>query len=500
MADGLPSLTHRVAKGASWMVLMRFSIRSIGIVSTLILARLLVPEDFGIVAVATLIFGVVEIMGQFGFDYAIIRDMEAKRPEYDTAWTLKILRGLAVGLLLVGSAPFVADFFGDYRIENVIYVLAAAALIDSLQNIGIVDFRKNLQMHREFNFRVWRKVVSFVVTIALAFILRSYWALAVGIFADRATGFFASYIMSKYRPRLSLERWRKLLGFSVGVLIHNVLWYARENVGRAVIGRILDTASLGIYSVAKDLAQLPSSELVLPIQAALVPGYARIVNESGALASAYVRTFSTVLMIAAPAGIGLALLAEPFVLTVLGGKWEAAVPVLQILAFHGTMQVSYASAGGVLLALGKPRILVYLSLSALAYGIPMMIFGTQWYGLEGAAWAMVIITAINGPITAFVVSRTINVRFGVLATAIWRTILSLAAMSAFVLLLLRYWPDVPVLNHPVAMLLGGAAGGAIAYIATHLGLWLLSGRPRSAEAEVLRLAGPYLPARFRLVD
>ncbi|MBL26754.1 MAG: hypothetical protein CMM50_04275 [Rhodospirillaceae bacterium] len=500
MADSQPSLTHRVAKGASWMVLMRFSIRSIGIVSTLILARLLVPEDFGVVAIATLILGVVEIIGQFGFETAIIRDMKAERPDYDTAWTMKILRGVVVGSILAGSGPFVAAFFGDPRVENVMYVLAAASFLDSVQNIGVVDFRKNIQMHREFNFRVWRKVVSFVVTIVLAFVMKSYWALVFGIFADRATGLVASYMMSKYRPRLTLVRWRKLLGFSVWVLVHNVLWYARENVGRAIIGRILDSASLGVYSVAKELAQLPTSELVLPIQAALVPGYARIVNNPSALASAYVRTFSTVLMIAAPAGIGLALLAEPFVLTVLGASWESAVPVLQILAFHGTMQVSYASAGGVLLSLGKPRILVYLSLSALTYGIPMMIFGTQWYGLEGAAWAMVVMTAINGPITAFIVSKTIKVRYGTLAVSIWRTIVSLAAMSGVVLLLLRYWPDLPVLNHPVVQLLAGAAAGAITYVVIHLGLWWLCGRPRSAEAEVLRLAGHYLPARFRLAE
>jgi lipopolysaccharide exporter len=488
VTDEQPSLTHRVATGAGWMVLMRLGVRGIGVISTLILARLLVPEDFGLVAIATLVFGVVEAAGQFGFEIALIRDVSSGRDEYDTAWTLTILRGLAFALILVCLAPLVADFFGDPRVKPLVYVLAAAAALDGFKNIGIVDFRKNMQFHREFSFQLWIKVIGLSITIVLAIIYRNYWALVIGTFGSRAGGVLLSYAMSRYRPKFSLSRWRRLLGFSIWILFRNISLYARDNIDKGVVSRILDAASLGIFTVAKELADLPTSELVYPIQAALLPGYARLGNDSAALSDAYIRTFSAVLMIAAPVGIGLALLAEPFVLVLLGERWRAAIPIFQILALHGAMRVSYTSAGAIFLALGKPQILAYLALATILYGTPILIAGTWWYGLSGAAWATVAITAIGAPLTAGFTSRHVGIGLVRMVTAIWRTGFSLVAMCLVVWVLLRYLPMHGLSGYPAMRLVTGAVAGASTYAGLHLGLWKLSGAPRSAEAELFKVA------------
>ena len=175
------AVNRSMAKGAAWMVSMRLAIRFIGMISTIILARLLVPADFGLVAMATMIYGFIETMSQFGFDVVLIQKQDADREYYDTAWTLSIIRGLVTALILFAGAGFAADFFGDQRLVHIIYVLCFVASISNFANIGIVDFRKDMHFGKDFQYLVGVKLCSFIVTLVLAFTLRTYWALVIGI-------------------------------------------------------------------------------------------------------------------------------------------------------------------------------------------------------------------------------------------------------------------------------------------------------------------------------
>ena len=139
MTDATSGLGRRMAKGAAWTILMRLSIRSIGLVSTVILARLLVPEDFGLIALATLVLGLLEVVAEFGFNLALIQNQTAGRDHYDTAWTLSVLRGVAVALALLALAQPAAAFFGEPRLATVLYVLAFAPAIEGVANIEVLE-------------------------------------------------------------------------------------------------------------------------------------------------------------------------------------------------------------------------------------------------------------------------------------------------------------------------------------------------------------------------
>src|SRR5262245_62019111 len=158
----------KMARGAAWMVLMRIGERGLGLLSTLLLARLLVPADFGLVAMATSILGVLEVMGSFGFDLALIQNQRAERRHFDTAWTLTVVYGLVSGVLVVILAVPASHFFGDPRLQAILYLFAVAALVQGFENIGIVAFQKELDFRRDFNFRMLKKIVGFLVTITLA--------------------------------------------------------------------------------------------------------------------------------------------------------------------------------------------------------------------------------------------------------------------------------------------------------------------------------------------
>ncbi|MHA1568797.1 MAG: oligosaccharide flippase family protein, partial [Alphaproteobacteria bacterium] len=206
--------------------MMRFGIRVIGLVSTVILARLLVPEDFGLVALATVLAAGLAVFSEFSFDVALIQNQNAQRIDYDTAWTLSIIRNGLIAALLVALADPAAAFFGDSRLEEILYWLALGTFIEGFQNIGIVDFRKNLVFSKDFAFMTSAKLVSFSVTIVLAFFWRDYWALIAGILAGNCARVVLSFILHDFRPVLALKAWRPILSFSKWLLMNNILSFA----------------------------------------------------------------------------------------------------------------------------------------------------------------------------------------------------------------------------------------------------------------------------------
>ena len=186
-------LNKKMARGAVWMALLRFTVRSIGLISTMILARLLVPADFGLVAMATSIMAFLELATAFRFDIPLIQNQNAEDRHFDTAWTLNALFGVGLTVLLLILAYPAAEFFREDRLFAVINVLAFGFLITGFENIGVVNFRKQLDFRKDFVLLLAKKLVGFCVTIPLAFALRSYWALVAGIVVGNAIGVAITY-------------------------------------------------------------------------------------------------------------------------------------------------------------------------------------------------------------------------------------------------------------------------------------------------------------------
>jgi O-antigen/teichoic acid export membrane protein len=214
-----------MAHGAFWMVLFKLLERSIGLVSTVILVRLLLPADFGLVAMATSIIAVLELLGALNFDAALIQNPNAERRHYDTAFTFNVLFGSVCALLLLLLAWPAAGFYNEPRLTPVIAWLALSTWIGGFENIGVVAFRKNMRFDQEFKFLLAKKLIAFAVTVSLAFALRSYWALVVGMVTSRACGVVISYFSQAYRPRLTLSARHELLHFSRWLLLNNILFF-----------------------------------------------------------------------------------------------------------------------------------------------------------------------------------------------------------------------------------------------------------------------------------
>ena len=221
---------------------MRWTVRSIGLLNTMILARLLTPQDFGLVAMAAVVIGVLDALTEPNVDIPLIRNSAAARSHYDSAWTLQVLSGLVKSVLYIGISPLIVMYYGDQRVGTIACILALRPAIEGFENIGQVDFRRSLRFDKEFLYWVYRRLLTFSLTIGIALYLRNYLALAIAAPISAAVTVLLSYLMSGYRPRFATRQLIDILGFFKMVddfEIHGILWKS----WRGIYSRRIDHSS-----------------------------------------------------------------------------------------------------------------------------------------------------------------------------------------------------------------------------------------------------------------
>ncbi len=490
-------IQRSMAHGAAWMVLFKLLERSLGAISTLILVRLLAPKDFGIVAMASSFIAMAELLSAFGFDVALIQKQDAPEEHYHTAWTLNALMGLAITVAMVVLAKPVAAFYKEPGLFWGVLALALGPAITGCENVGVVAFRKELNFRREFRFQISRKLAGFSVVVPLAFWLHSYWALVAGTLAGKLAGTVMSYRIHPFRPRFSLVGAGTLFHFSKWLLLSNFLGFVRTRASDFVLGRMLGPATLGLYNVSGEFANLPTTELGAPINRALLPGFAQIGNNRAALSSAYVNAVGFVAMIVVPAAAGIFSIANFLVPVVLGAKWVGSAPILRLLAMNGAMTVIEGAIYAMLIAIGFPRDLTRINVVSACGLVMLMVSLVGPFGVTGAAYACLGASLLAAPFYFHYLRKHTGIG---IATFFRATSRSFAASGAMVFLLWLILPGdasaIPV--HLAAIwLVAGVGIGAGAYSLVLGLLWLAAGRPDGAERMAMARASDAWKSRFR---
>ncbi|MDH3411287.1 MAG: lipopolysaccharide biosynthesis protein [Gammaproteobacteria bacterium] len=470
-----------MASGGAWMVLFKLVERSVGLISTLILVRLLAPKDFGLVAMAMSFIAMAELLTSFGFDIALIQNQGATVRQYHTAWTCNVLFGLLIFLLMLGAAAPAANFYAEPALFWVLCWLALGPLIGGCENIGVVAFRKELRFRSEFAFQISRKLAGFAVTVPLAFWLRSYWALVAGMLASRLAGTVISYFAHPFRPRFSLAGAGSLFSFSKWLLLNNGLGFLKIRLTDFFIGRLHGATTLGLYNVAYEVANLPTSDLGAPINRALLPGFSRIAQDAAPLRSAYTNAIGALALFALPAAAGIFAVAEFLVPVVLGPKWLAAVPLIQILGIFGAIELFHSSMCAVLIAKGHPAAVAKAQVIFVLLLVTLLIVLVERFGASGAAGAMVGASILSTP--AFLIAMRVHtgIEPAAFVRAITRPLVASAAMVAALLAVMpSYVPSMPT-SEAAWLLIGSVILGTFLYALAMVLLWLASGRPQSAE-------------------
>ncbi len=472
----MSNLRQSFIAGAAWMTALRWAVKLLGLANTAILARLLAPEDFGLIAMAMLAVAFVEVWFGFGVETALIQNKNATKDDYDTAWTLRTLQGACVGLALVATAPLAVQYFHEPRLPPLLWLMAAAITVAGAANIGTVNFQKELNFKQEFIFSIIGKLLGVIVTIAFAYWLRNFWALAYGIFFGYFFRFALSYIMHPYRPRFSLRKFRSLWGFSQWMLLSNIGLFANSKADEVIVGGIAPASTLGLYSVSLDIGQMVTNELAHPINRVLYPLLSKLQDEAERMRATYLKITASVNTLTLPAGVGLAFSAPYVVVVVLGAKWQEAVPYVQVFALYGALRFTYSGANSVLMALGKVRTISALQWAEAAMLVGFCIIGGVLDGLFGIAMARLFVALAMGIVTVYYLTKFAGITIVHLVYGLSRPMLSVMVMAAALAVIPKAFFASSLLA------LGGyITVGASVYSATLLLLWWRAGKPDGIE-------------------
>ena len=428
------ALGQRVVVGTFWVYVLELILRGLRVVRTFILARLLVPEDFGIVGIATLATGVLEVFTVTGFDRALIQTKELDREYLDTAWTISVLRGFGLSAFLFFVAPLVAAYYGAPSATAVIRVVGLSFLAKGLNNIGIIYLSKKLRFGQKFLYDLSTALIGFVVTVFLAFKIRNEWALVWGIIVQYTASLIGSYIVDAYKPRFSLSatRARELYSFGIWIFASTVTTYLAKQGDSLIVPKVLGVEALGYYSMAFNLAVLPAM-LVGKISSVLFPVYCNLQDNPPRLKEYYLRALRMVAFLAIPACGGIFILADS-IAQILGQKWAPIAPILQILVLSTLLKTVIDTCAVLFNAVGKPNLVFLLTLvRAIAVAILVYPFTLNW-NLQGTALAVVFAVVFSIPVLFYGLRKTLRLRPWEYFEALLTPLLATALMTSAVYL------------------------------------------------------------------
>lgn len=488
-----PGPSHRIGRrvtvAALYMVLTRVILRGIGLVSTLILVRVLTPDAFGVVGLASSVYAILDVLTTTGFNLAIIRMPEPQRIHFDTAWTMSLLRGALIGLCLILTSGLQADFMGDQRIRPLMWILAATSVLQSLESARMMDLQRELKFDLIMRYQVVNKIVTFGISVPMVLILQNYWPLILGPMLAKLIIIPYSYWLAPYRPRFTLGAWSELFHFSKWLVLGNVCFMADIQVMNFIVGRYLGMSAVGLYQVGNQIAGLPISEIAVPIRQPIYSGFSKIYHDVNALRDQFMKGLELQIVVLVPLSMGLAATAHEVTAIFLGRRWDTVVPLLPMLAIFGLFEAISYYQYNIFTVLNRQKLFTLTHYATLMIRIPLTIWAAQVDGIRGAVAAMLTTSVINVVMFSIQTRPLLELTLGRVLVAVWRGITAGLLMWGSVALLTRWLgPELPNgLTALVMRLALQVAVGAAVYLCSLLVLWFISGAPpMSAEAQILR--------------
>jgi len=501
MPGNVMSLGRKATIGAGWMIAWRAFSRLLGVVNTIILARLLVPADFGLVAMAMTFETSLLMMTAFPVQDALLRRPEAGTDLHDAAFTIQITRAILTALIIAAAAPVAAHWFAQPRLMALVLALAAMTAINGLSNIGVVEFQRELRFDVQFRLQALPAVLQVVATLGTAWLTHSYWALIAGLAVSRVGRVIMTYSVHPYRPRLSLHGWRQLVGFSFWLWLTSLAAMVWSQVDPFVIGPVFGSAGLGLYVLAVQVATLPTTELVEPISTVMFAGFAYAQRDGKVAAANPLVVAAALLLLLAPMALVISAGAGNLVAVLLGSKWLEAAPLVVLAAslclFQPFIQVSRAA----FIARGQVRGQFIIATIAAGVRAGLVVLAA----MSGSLAAVVVATVAASAVNMFLYTRSLRPelrgRVGTLLAGLARIALATGAAALALIALRLGWQPV-TLGRSWHALMAIVDVGLITMVvtATYLtalfGLWLGFGRPDGPERTVLGVLQEFAMGRW----
>jgi len=489
------TVTERAVRGAGWMVCWRLAARFLGLFSIAILARILVPADFGLISLAYAFSRAIDTTAYLGVDYVLLRGSDFDRDLYSTGFTISIIKSTITATMVACFSHTFAVFFKDPRLEPILYLFALGLVFEGCENLGVIEFRRTLRFDKDFILLAAPRLIAVVVSIFLAIVLKSYWAMVVSILVAKISRTALSFILHPFRPRITLVARKRLLRFSIWMWATSIAFFIRDRADAFVVGRLMNTANLGLFSAASEIAILPITEIVEPVGRVLFSGISAAYHGGMEVGKAVARSLGAVTFILLPAAVGISLIAAPLIYVTLGAGWMAGYPLVQIIAPWAAWSIFSSVGSSALVVQGNPRVVTFMTTGLAILRPPVLILGLTSGGLRGVAWATACCYSIEGALYVIALTRLTQLRLLSLLGDLWRSATSVAIMAAVVVGFGLGWATPPAsTSAALTQLTLGTLVGAASYTSCVFALWAICGCPDGPEALVSRLTLPRVAA------
>jgi O-antigen/teichoic acid export membrane protein len=390
--------------------LLRIIDKTIQLARIVVVARILSPEDFGLLGVALFTMAAFESFSQTGFDVALIQKNRDIGPYLATAWIIKAFRGLLLSLAVITAAPYIAFFFAQPDSIPVMRVASLSLALRGFASMGLVCRRKELEFREVFIVSIWASLTNFTVTILVAFLTRNVWALVFGLLAGEAARTISTYTIHPFRPsgRFDFLRALELYRFGRWVFARNLIDFFNSHVDDLVVAKLLGVQSLGLYQVAYRVFSVPLAEIQVTIAQVIFPAYSKLQADLSRLRKAYLDVVQVSMSLTSFVAAGVIALGPELIWLMLGEKWLPVIPVLKVLAATGLLVALTPAVGPLMRSLGRPDINVKIALVHLIVMISLVYPLSARFGIVGTAWAVLISVAVAVPLHQITAARALK--------------------------------------------------------------------------------------------
>jgi O-antigen/teichoic acid export membrane protein len=459
-ADG-GTVKSRVLRSGMWAGLSEVGLSVLGFVRSVVLARLLTPDIFGVMALAMVVVRAIETFTRPGVAQALIARQQDFDKACNTAYTMLVVRGFLLAAMLAAVAPWIGDFYESPTLPLMLQVLGGVFILTGFRNINIIARQRELEFRSLTYLAQVSAIVGTIATIAIAWWLRSVWALVAGQLISAILGAVLSYVFIPGRPRFEFDREvaRDLMRYGKFITGSSMLLYIATEIDTAVIGKVLGHAELGYYTVAFTIVHMTTTQLAKVAAGIMMPAYSKLQADLPALRNAYLRTLGLVMFAVLPASLGLVLVAEPLVRVVYGEKWLLAVVPLQLLAVFGLFRSLAAFTGYLFEGIGQPKVAFTMAGVRLAVLLPLVVPAALYYGLPGVAITVTAGMAAQWVVGLCYLHRRLDIGFGKILRTMWQPLWTAAFMG------LAAWGMMRVVDaNQVAGLLATVGVAAVVYL------------------------------------
>ncbi len=403
-------LSGQVGRAAKWNVSASICVRVLGFLTTIILARILGPEEFGLFALAFVVIDGFGLFKSLGFESALVQRKDDNPVAADTAFFIIPLMGLVMYLVLVLATPYLAKGLDSADLADVLKYLGLIFIVNTLTRVPYSLLEKRMQFGKRAIADIIAQLFYSAVALTMGIMGFGVWSLVWGYLSMSLSKLVATWYMVDWRPKFRFDLHMAIDMFHFGkyMFLGSVLYFLSSNFDRIVVGRELGVGILGVYAIAYNFADLINALLGYKVSEILFPAFSKLQDNLYNLKSAYLRVVKVLLIIVFPYSMGLLFLGGEFLQTIFGEKWIQAIPVLQILSGISVMHIFIVSTKSVFNGLKRPRLALVTGIIRVSLYCLFIIPVGKAYGVKGVACMVVVSGMLATAFCMYKVSRMLS--------------------------------------------------------------------------------------------